>query len=301
MSSIAAYIRLIRPAHWVKNGFVFAPLLFAGRFNDPAALLQALAAFAGFCAMASAVYVVNDILDRERDRRHPVKRLRPIAAGTISIATAAVMAIVLAAAGLGLAAAGVAAEGRTACLLILGLYLAVNLAYSARLKHVVILDVFLVSAGFVLRVVAGGAATGIPNSEWMLICTILLALFLGFAKRRHELVLMGGEAAGHRGILAEYSIDLLDRIIGVITACTVMAYMLYTISDQTKAKLGGSSALLYTVVFVMYGVFRYLFLVYRKDEGGSPTRLLLTDLQLMVTVLLWAVTCGLIVFRYHGG
>jgi 4-hydroxybenzoate polyprenyltransferase len=248
-------------------------------------------AFAIFCALSGAVYLVNDILDREQDRRHPLKATRPIASGALSVTAAASAAAVLAAAAL----VGAWLLG-PAFFITAAAYLFLLFTYSAYLKHVVILDVLTLSAGFTLRAVAGGAAIGVPVSHWLVLCTTLLALFLALGKRRHELVLLGAGATEHRPILEHYSPYLLDQMISVVTASTLIAYAFYTFSPETTEKFG-TSMLSLTIPFPLYGIFRYLYLVHRKDLGGSPAELLVDDRPLLVCVALWAV--AVVVVIYH--
>ncbi len=301
MNSIPLYFRLLRIPHWVKNLFVCAPLLFAGKLHETGKLLNVAAAFFLFCAASSAVYIFNDIHDRENDRNHPDKSKRPVASGRVPISIAAVFSLVL---GIGALTASwfIAPQTEDGTLsrmvfVMIAVYIGQNILYTLFLKHVVILDIFIIAFGFVLRVLAGGFAAPVAISPWILICTTLLALFLGFSKRRNELVLLGEDSADHRKILEEYSPAFLDQMMGIVTACTVMSYMLYTIAEETIGKFGPN--LIYTVVFVLYGIFRYLYLVYQKGKGGSPTKIMISDVPLIINVILWAVSCGLIV--YTGG
>lgn len=281
----------LRPEQWTKNLLVFAGLLFGMKLFVLPAVLQALAAFAIFCGLSGAVYLVNDIADRDTDRRHPLKAKRPIAAGALSVSTAAIAAVVIAAASL----AGSVALGRGFAAVAVG-YLGLQALYSGLLKHVVILDVLTLAFGFVLRGVAGAVAIGVEFSHWLLVCTILLALFIALSKRRHEIVMLAGDAASHRPILGEYSPYLLDQMIAVVTASTLIAYIFYTISPETQHKFG-TAWLGLTIPFPLYGIFRYLYLVHRREGGGSPSDLLLADRPLLVCVALWALTVALIIYR----
>jgi len=272
------HLSLVRPGHWTKNVFVLAPLVFAQRLTDAASLRASLLAFVAFCAASSVVYIVNDVRDREEDRHHPVKRQRPLAAGTVSLAAAAATATLL----LAVVALACVRLGAGFALLT-AVYLLVNLAYSLGLKRVVILDVMLVSAGFVLRVMAGGEAIGVAISDWLLLCTTFLALFLTFSKRRHELTLLSAEASEQREVLSHYSIDFLDQMINVVTASTVLAYALYCVSADDSS--GGR--LIATLPFVLFGVFRYLYLIYQRPTSRSPTEALLLDPPFAVNLLLW--------------
>lgn len=266
-----AHLRALRPHQWVKNAFVLAALVFARKLTDPAAVVDALLAVAAFCAIASSIYLVNDVADYERDRVHPKKRNRPIAAGLVNRSTALVMAAVLAPIGLWLAYDLNLRTGVT-----VSIYGVMNLAYSFRLKHVVLLDVFVIAAGFLLRVCAGAFAIEVVISPWLVLCTFFIALFLAFCKRRQELVSLGDEAAAHRGILAEYTTPYIDKMISALASMTVMSYALYTIDPNVAAKLR-TDGLVMTLPLVLFGVFRYLYLVHRHDMGGSPTEVVLTD------------------------
>ena len=288
-------VRSLRPQQWTKNLFVFAGLLFSGHLLDRAAWPPALAAFLIFCGLSGAVYLVNDVLDRSVDAQHPIKRHRPIASGALSTGVALGAALVLAA----VCVAGATAINSQLTMAAVG-YVVLLTTYSAALKHYVIIDVLTLSAGFVLRAVAGAVAIGVPISNWLLVCTTLLALFIGLSKRRHELTLLSDGAAGHRPILQEYSPYLLDQMISVVTAATLVAYSVYTISSETAGRLG-SDRLGLTIPFVLYGIFRYLYLVHQRNEGGSPSELLLTDRPLLVCVALWAAAVVLVLYTPLGG
>lgn len=287
-------MRSLRPHQWTKNLVVFAALGFSKHLFEAGPLLRAGLAFAVFCGLSGTVYLINDLSDVEADRLHPRKRLRPIASGELGIGAARVAAALL---GLG-CLLGALFLGREFALLS-AVYLVLNLAYSFRLKEVVILDVLSVSAGFVIRAVAGGVVIGVHISQWLLICTMLLALFLSFSKRRHELVSLSDTAAGHRRILAEYSPYLLDQMIAVVTASCVMAYAFYTTAPETREKFQ-TDRLIWTVPFVLYGIFRYLYLVHQKEQGGSPTDVLSTDRPLLINVALWALAVVLILYSAQG-
>jgi len=278
------HLRALRPHQWIKNGFVFAALVFARRLTDTGAGLRSLLVFAAFCALASAVYLVNDVADLERDRIHPEKRLRPIASGAVSTRWALLAALLLAPAGLAAAYSLNLATG-----LALTTYAALNLAYTLRLKHAVLLDVFIIALGFLLRVTSGAFAIEVAISPWLLICTFFIALFLAFCKRRHELESLGGDAESHRGILAQYSTPFLDKMVSALASMTVMSYALYTIDPRVIARLG-TDALVATVPIVLYGVFRYLYLVHIRQMGGSPTEIVLTDRGMQLVILLWLAT-----------
>ena len=284
----------LRPEQWTKNLFVFAALIFAQRLDDPGSVLRVAGAFAVFCALSGVVYLFNDVADRRTDASHPVKARRPIASGALSPRTAMMAAIAI-----GVPALAAAWWLRPTFALVAAAYLLLMALYSGPLKHVVIIDVLAISIGFVLRVFAGAVVIDVPVSHWLLVCTILLALFLALSKRRHELVLLADGAKGHRRILQEYSPYLLDQMIGVVTASTLMAYMLYATSPETAERFG-TSLLGLTIPFPLYGIFRYLYLVHHKEGGGSPSELLLTDRPLLLCVALWGVTVALIIYRPLG-
>jgi 4-hydroxybenzoate polyprenyltransferase len=273
----------MRPRQWAKNVFVLAPLVFAQAATDAAAVQRAALALAAFCLASSAVYLFNDLLDREQDRRHPVKRRRPIAAGTVPVAAAGLAAIVLA----GGALAAALPLGRTV-LVIVAAYLALNALYSLGLKAVAIVDVLVVSVGFVLRVLGGGAAIGVQVSAWLLLCTIFVSLLLAVAKRRHELILLPEAAADQRRVLDHYSPALLDQMINVVTASSVLAYALYSISPETVEKFH-TGYLVYTIPFVLFGIFRFLWLVYQAKVEANPTEAMLGDGPFLVNLLLWGL------------
>lgn len=280
----------LRPAQWTKNLIIFAGLIFGGRLLDPGAVATAVAAFVIFCALSGVVYLVNDIADRAADRLHPTKRLRPIASGDVPVGVAAVTAVVLAVGALGWAFWLQPAFGGIGAL-----YLVLLGLYSGPLKHTVIIDVITIAIGFVLRAIAGAVVIGVAISHWLLILTILLALFLALSKRRHELVLLAEGATSHRRILQEYSPYLLDQMIAVVTASTIVAYAFYTVSPETIEKFG-TDGLVWTLPFPLYGIFRYLYLVHQKEGGGSPAEMLLADRPLLVCVALWASAVALIIY-----
>jgi 4-hydroxybenzoate polyprenyltransferase len=280
----------LRPGQWTKNLLVFAGLLFGRRLDDPAAIVDAIAAFAVFCLLSGAVYIVNDIADRDSDRRHPLKARRPIASGALPVKIAAAAAFAIGA----VALAGAGALGLP-FLAVAVAYLVLQSLYSGPFKHIVIIDVLTLAIGFVLRAVGGAVAVNVEISRWLLICTILLALFMALAKRRHEIVLLADDAASHRPILGEYSAYLLDQMIAVVAASTLIAYVFYTISPETQEKFG-TPWLGLTIPFPLYGIFRYLYLVHRRDGGGNPAELLLTDRPLLACVAMWALAVALIIY-----
>ncbi len=266
--------------------------MFALRATDPGSVVRAALACAAFCALASAAYLANDLVDRERDRHHPAKRERPIACGELSTRSALSAALVLAVAGL--AACGALGLAVLAC----GAgYLALQGLYTHVLKDVPVLDVFAIAAGFVLRVLAGAAAISVPVSSWLHLCTLLLALFLALEKRRAELALLQGGAGEHRVALSGYTLPFLDQLVSIVCACTVLAYALYTLAPETVEKFHGDR-LKYTVPFVLFGIFRYLFLVHRRGDGGQPERVLLVDRVLQLDITAWL---AVVAWAIYGG
>jgi 4-hydroxybenzoate polyprenyltransferase len=293
--SVAANLLIsLRPGQWTKNLIVFAGQIFGRQLFDLRALERSAAAFAIFCALSGVVYLINDIVDREGDRRHPLKARRPIASGALAPGVAAGAAALMTALSLAAAAWLGWTFGLTAVV-----YVALQASYSLWLKHVVIMDALTIAIGFVLRAVAGAVVVAVPISHWLLVCTVLLALFLALSKRRHELLLLAEGAVGHRPILGEYSPYLLDQMIGVVTASTLIAYIFYTINPETVLKFH-TDLLGLTIPFPLYGIFRYLYLVHRKEGGGSPAEMLLTDRPLLVCVALWVALVVLIVYRPFG-
>lgn len=280
----------MRPQQWLKNLFIFAPLIFSENVFDREMLLRTLLAFGVFCLLSGALYILNDLKDLEEDRLHPLKSKRPLAAGRLKKRQAVGAFFILSFISLVLAEVV-----NQEFLLICVIYFVLQTAYSFALKHVVILDVFIVASGFFLRVIAGAVAIKVQISPWLLICTTLLALFLALSKRRHEILLLDEKAVNHRPILKEYSPYLLDQMISVVTASTVIAYCLYTISGETIEKFG-TNKLILTVPFVLYGIFRYLFLIHQRAEGGTPETLILKDRPLLLDIFLWIVSAALIIY-----
>jgi len=286
---VRSLILSLRPGQWTKNLLVFAGLIFGSQLRNTDSVLKAVSAFAVFCALSGVVYLINDIRDREADRLHPKKSKRPIASGALSP-------------GVALAAAGVLCAGALAWAYAINLkfaaialsYVILQTLYSITLKHLVILDVLTLSGGFVLRAAGGAAAVSVAFSHWLLLLTLLLALFMALSKRRAEIVTLASDAAGHRRILAEYSTYLLDQMISVVTASTLLAYAFYTMSPETVAKFG--PGLVYTIPFPLYGIFRYLYLVHQRAGGGNPSETLVTDKPLLLCVALFVGAVILILY-----
>ena len=285
-------VRALRPEQWSKNVFVLAAAGFAWGDDtladplDQEDLLRTLAAFAAFCFGSSAVYLWNDLRDAEADRAHPEKRHRPIAAGRVRPATAHVTALISAA--LALALAWIAGGPGPSVALVVGGYVAMNLAYSAGLKRVVLVDVFCIALGFLLRVVAGGMAAGAAVSHWLLLCTLFLALFLALNKRRAEIVMLGAGGASHRASLAHYTVGFLDQMVTALAAATIVSYALYTVDDETTRKFGADNHLVWSVPFVVFGLARYMLLVQTEQGGANPTRVFLGgDFLFLANSLAW--------------
>jgi 4-hydroxybenzoate polyprenyltransferase len=287
---ILAIIKSLRVQQWIKNFFVFAPLIFSQNVFNLPLLIKTVLAFVLFCILSGAAYLLNDIQDLDEDKLHPKKSKRPLASGKLEKKHALFASLLLVL--LGLTGAYFLNINFFIVLLV---YFILQIAYSNWLKHVVIIDVFLIATGYFLRVIAGGLAISVQISPWLFICSILIALFLALSKRRHELVLLAKNAEIHRPILKEYTPQLLDQMIAVVTASTVVSYCLYTVSSETVEKFGTMN-LLFTVPFVLYGIFRYLYLVHQKDEGGSPEALIIKDKPLLVDLFLWIVTAMLILY-----
>ena len=290
ISKLKHVIVSMRPGQWSKNLFIFAGLIFSGNLFHPEVLIRVGSGFILFSLVASSIYIFNDIMDVEYDRAHPEKKNRPVAAGLLSVPAAHAGAIVFAAAGL----IGALTLDRVFFAILLS-YLIINFAYTIKIKKMVILDIMCISSGFVLRVLAGTELAEVTPSDWLILCTIMLSLFLGFSKRRHELAVTGAKAVSHRKVLGEYSLSFLDQMIAVATACTVMSYALYTVSPQTVYRFGTRN-LVFSIPFVIYGIYRYLYLIHQKNMGGNPTRELVRDVPLLINALLWALVVVLIIY-----
>ena len=293
-STVGLLLVSVRPEQWTKNLLVLAGVVFGGRLLEPPAVAIALAAFAIFCSLSGAVYLFNDVADRGADQNHPLKRERPIASGQLPATSAVTAGVVL-----GIAGVATAFSIGTQFGVVAAAYLAAQVLYSFGLKHVVIVDVLMIAAGFVLRAIAGAVAVNVPIGHWLLVCTTLLALFLALSKRRHELTLLADGATDHRRILEEYSPYLLDQMIGVVTSSTLIAYTVYATSSDTADRLG-TAKLGLTIPFVLYGIFRYLYLVHQKRGGGSPAAMLMTDRPLLGCVALWAASVIVLMYSPLG-
>jgi 4-hydroxybenzoate polyprenyltransferase len=280
----------MRLRQYHKNLFVFAPLIFSKHLFNWHSFSDVFIGFLLFCFASSSLYIFNDILDIESDRQHPEKRLRPLPAGEVSFTAATI-----ASAALGVSCLVLSFFLSSWFGVIVLIYFIIGVLYSISLKHLVILDVMVIAAAFVLRVLAGAAIVNVEPSKWLIICTILLSLFLGFSKRRHELVMLGDDSVLHRKVLEHYSPYFLDQMISVVTAATIMSYLLYTTSDKTISFFG-TRHLIWTVPFVLYGIFRYLYLVHQREEGSDPAEVTLRDRPLLIDILLWAASCILIIY-----
>jgi 4-hydroxybenzoate polyprenyltransferase len=280
----------MRPKQWFKNILLFVGLVFSQNLFQIGLFIKVSGGFVLFCLAASSIYVFNDIHDRERDRKHPEKCRRPLAEGTLQVSEAYMVSMVLAATAFIFAFR----MNRTFFVILLA-YFILNLAYSLKIKQIVILDIMFIASGFVLRILAGTTLAGVNPSDWLVICTITLSLFLGFSKRRNELVLMGENAGYQRKVLKEYSIHFLDQMISMVTACTVMSYILYTVSPETVNRFGTKN-LIFSIPFVLFGVFRYLYLIYLKKTIENPIDLVLKDFPSLLNILLWFSAVMIIIY-----
>lgn len=282
---VKIYLELMRYQQWIKNCFVFAALIFSRRFFDLRSVEQSLFAFVAFCGLASAVYIFNDLNDLEADKNHPHKKNRALASGAIPVRSAYFLLLVL----LGITGTIIFLALNQAFAIIAITYLALNIFYTLWIKHIVLLDVMAIAANYVLRVIAGTVAISAPITHWLIILSTLLALFLALGKRRYELVLLGDEALYHRSILKEYSLYFIDQLIGIVATATIVIYSFYTMDPAIQTLLG-TAWLPLTIPFVLFGIFRYLYLVHQKQEGGNPTAALLNDRPLLASILLWLLT-----------
>jgi 4-hydroxybenzoate polyprenyltransferase len=280
----------MRPKEWTKNLLVFTGLIFSRSLTDAHNIWICLLGFAIFCSASSGVYLFNDLCDLKEDREHPIKKNRPLASGALNVNFARfVMVLLFAAAAFG------ALWLNHGFALIIGIYLATCLAYSLKLKDIVILDVILIASGFVLRAISGAVIIGVEVSEWLVLCTSMVALLVGFGKRRHELVLLEEAAENHRRSLSDYSISFLDSIMNICAGAAVLTYALYTRADETVQRVG-SRAMLLTIPFVIYGVFRYLFLIHKRKTGGDPVQLLFRDRPTLLNLVLWILASGAVIY-----
>lgn len=288
---LVAIVRCLRPKQWTKNLLVFAGLVFTYNLLNPGMLSRVMLAFVAFCMLSSAGYIWNDLRDVSADRLHPTKRRRPIAAGLVPPWLAATIAVALAVAGLLLAL-----SLGTSFMLVASLYILLTASYSIWLKHLVLIDVFGISAGFVLRAVGGAVVIGVPVSPWLYVCTVLVSLFLGLGKRRNELEVLEEGAAGHRKNLEQYSLELVDQLILIVASVTIMAYSLYTFSAENLPR---DHSMMLTIPLVVYGLFRYLYLVRVKRQGGAPEDLLLTDPGMLGTAVAWVLVSVIVLYVAH--
>lgn len=287
---IVTCIAAMRPYQWTKNLLVLAALVFAGELAHVDKALVSLAAFAAFCLAASATYIFNDLLDIESDREHPKKRHRPLASGALSIGSAWLLLVALFGASI-----AIAWSIRVEFLLALVAYVVLTLAYTLKLKHVMIVDVMAIALGFVIRAVAGALALNVPFSNWLVVCTLFLATFLGLSKRRQEIVLLEEGAHSHRQVLQHYTVHYLDQLILIMAGGTLITYTIYTCSPEVIQRLG-TDKLYVTLPFVVYGLFRYLHLIHHETGGGDPSSTLVKDKPLLATVVLWAIACALLIY-----
>lgn len=285
-NKLIGIVKISRPRQWIKNLFVFAALIFSEKFFDYVSILKTIAIFLSFCVASFLVYVINDYLDVENDKKHPKKRNRPIASGIITKREAlfliGIVSIVLIV---------VMMIYRNVISIVLLAYLINNIFYSIRIKHIVILDIMSIALGFLLRVIVGALAINVSVSPWILLCTLLLSLFLGFSKRRNELILLGEESEKHRRILEEYSVEFIDSMLSIVTACTVMSYSLYTFFAYSE------KSMMLTIPFVLYGIFRYQYLIHKRREGGSPEEIAISDKPLLLSILLWVISSSIILYK----
>lgn len=291
-SLVRLALTAMRPHQWVKNLFIFAPLLFGGKLTDLSAIAQTFQAFGVFCLLSSALYIFNDLLDADEDRAHPEKCKRPISSGEFPLRTALVLATVLAA-----ASSLLAWQLGTSFFLVGLLYLGLTLAYCLGLKRAIVLDCMMIASGFVLRVVGGAVAIAVAPTHWLIACAFLLALFLAFSKRRQELLMLSDNASDHRKVLGQYSVGYLDQVNTILIGSAIVCYALYSVAPETVERFG-TDALIYGTVFVIYGMFRYLALINNPVNGGNPSRMLLSDRPLMITIAIWSLYNAVLIYRF---
>lgn len=281
----------MRPRQWTKNLAVFVALIFAQGFTDWSLLMISVSAFVVFCVLCGGIYILNDLVDIESDRRHPLKCKRPIASGSLGVGLSRWISIGT----ISVSTLGAFAISQLFGLVAVG-YVALQIVYTFRLKHEVIIDTFCIAGSFFLRVIGGACAISVQVSPWLLVCTFFLSLFLALSKRRHEVVLLQGSAQEHRKVLRKYSVSLLDQMISVVTAGAVVSYSVYTLSPETVTRFGTTN-LVYTIPFVLYGVYRYFYLVHMKQQGGSPETALLTDKPLLINIILYSIVVAIVLYK----
>jgi 4-hydroxybenzoate polyprenyltransferase len=292
MNLLRASLKLMRPTQWIKNGFVFMPLIFSTRLFVIEDVVRVAGMFIVFCLTSSATYILNDYMDMEQDRVHPLKKNRPLARGDISPVAALILMFVLIVVLFTLA---LAIKTPPAGFAVLAIYLVMHVLYSIKLKDIVIVDVLTIAAGFILRVSAGAFVIDVNVSSWLILCTFSVAIFLALGKRRHEVVILSSEATNHRPVLESYSVAFLDQLLQVATTSTFLFYCLYSVRSYPAAGIE-SEKMMFTIPFVTYGIFRYLYLIYQKEDGGSPTAMLLTDPPLLTCAILWMAACVTIIY-----
>jgi 4-hydroxybenzoate polyprenyltransferase len=293
-NNVLVLLAVLRPNHWIKNLFVFAPLVFSGLFVQINMCLNTLVVFISFCMASGSVYIINDICDRHEDRHHPMKKFRPIASGAITPNTAILLSTILIVLGLVIASF----LNRFVFYTVL-LYILINIAYSLVIKHIAILDVMAISAGFVLRIIGGGMSISVVPSYWLILCTVMISMFLGFTKRRVELISVNTKQNNFRPVLKDYSISFLDQVIPMVTGATILAYALYTVDKHTLMVLG-TRAMLLTLPFVIYGLLRYIYIIYHLKQCDDPTETLIHDVPTIINLFLWVIV-SLLVVKYGVG
>jgi 4-hydroxybenzoate polyprenyltransferase len=292
MNGVGAMLRLMRPTQWIKNGFVLMPLVFSARLTSPDDVVTVLILVAAFCLASSATYVINDYMDMEQDKVHPLKKDRPLARGDLAPQSALLLAFGLVVAVFLIA---VAVKAPLVCHLCLAAYLVIQVLYSLVLKHVVILDVLTISAGFLLRVLAGAFVIQVSVSSWLILCTFSVAILLALGKRRHEVMFLSDDAASHRPVLENYSVGLLDQLVQIAATSTFIFYCLYSVRGKHGPGFD-SELMMVTIPIVTYGLFRYMYLIYHREDGGSPTRMLLTDPPLLLCTIVWILACIAVIY-----
>jgi 4-hydroxybenzoate polyprenyltransferase len=292
MKLLIPAIKLMRPTQWIKNGFVLMPLIFSGRLFAMEDVTKAFGMCLAFCLASSATYILNDYMDMEQDRAHPRKKLRPLAAGTISprMALSLMFALIL-----GILVLALAVHTPLLGFIFLGIYLILHVLYSFKLKDMVLLDVLTISVGFLLRVWGGAAVIGVTVSSWLVLCTFSVAILLALGKRRHEVVILCDDAVCHRPVLENYSVSLLDQLLQVVTTSTFIFYCLYSVRENPTGGIHAET-MMFTIPLVTYGIFRYMYLIYQREDGGSPTAMLLTDPPLLVCAILWLAACIAVIY-----